>query len=67
MIPHPDAAPRRPWVRWMAVGTLAVGACALLWLPAETRQGINFTVRVHRLPLYVKVLRFLIGIASIER
>lgn len=37
-----------------------LGTAGWLWLlPVTTRQGVNFEVSSHRLPLYVKVLDFL--------
>lgn len=46
---------RRAW-RWV-VGLLAVWVLAH-W-PVTTKQGVNFEVSTHRLPLYVKAFEFL--------
>jgi hypothetical protein len=53
---------RLRWPRgWTLVGLgLAVAASgALLTYPSTTRQGIDFAVTEHRIPLYVKALAFM--------
>lgn len=40
----------------VAFGVLVVG---LMMAPATTRQGVNFTVTTHQLPLYLKLLSFM--------
>lgn len=36
-----------------------IGLPLLLMLPVSTKQGINYEVRVHRIPLWVKLVEFL--------
>jgi hypothetical protein len=38
---------------------LIAGGCMILTLPTSTRQGINYEVTAHRIPLYVKTIDFL--------
>ena len=55
----PSTKARRPW-RWIAGAAVAALALrALLTLPMATKQGINFNVSSHQIPLYVKALDFL--------
>ena len=37
----------------------AIGLALLLMVPVSTKQGINYEVRVHRIPLWVKLIEFL--------
>ena len=54
-------APRRgPWLRRLLVAGISLaGLAGLLCMPVTTKQGVNFTVSVHPLPLYLKTLSFL--------
>lgn len=54
-----SASIRRAWSRrWLLIGLVGLAGWALLLMPAPTRQGVDFTVSVHRLPLYLKALGF---------
>lgn len=43
----------------LACAALGTGMCWALAMPAHTRQGINFNVSTHQIPLYVKAVAFL--------
>jgi hypothetical protein len=55
--------PQRRRGAWRRPRGLALMACAGLvavaFVPTETKQGVNFAVSSHRLPLYAKTLDFL--------
>ena len=50
---------QRLTVRVLVVAGLVVGGCWALTTQASTRQGINFQVSTHQVPLYVKAVDFL--------
>ncbi len=50
---------RRVAVRWLVVVGVVVGLAFAANLPLTTRQGFNFEVSTHRLPLYLKAFEFL--------
>ncbi len=53
-------ASRRPsWRGWLIAAAVLAAGGGLLLAPATTRQGVDFTVSVHRLPLYLKALSFI--------
>lgn len=52
------ASRRQSWRRWLIAGSV-LAAGGLLLAPVTTRQGVDFTVSVHRLPLYLKAFEFM--------
>lgn len=53
---------RTPRKRRLAVAALivvVVGSVAVANLPVNTRQGVNYKVSAHRIPLYIKGLEFI--------
>ncbi len=52
--------PRRRTRRFVTIATLTVafGIAGILAMPTTTRQGVDFTVSVRQLPLYLKALSF---------
>jgi hypothetical protein len=56
MIASSGARRLTPWLRRAGIAAIVV---ALLNLPVTTRQGVNFEISEHRLPLYLKSFEFL--------
>lgn len=52
------ASRRQSWRRWLIAGSV-FAAGGLLLAPVTTRQGVDFAVSVHRLPLYLKAFEFM--------
>lgn len=50
--------PRR-WRRWALTLIVVAGLVAVGLVPTETKQGVDFSVSTHTLPLYAKALDFL--------
>ncbi|MBI4322995.1 MAG: transglutaminase domain-containing protein [Candidatus Omnitrophica bacterium] len=50
---------RSPAWRWGALGVGGALGWSLLMMPMTTRQGVDFAVSEHRIPLYLKGLSFL--------
>ena len=53
-------APKRRQILGAAAATVVVitAGCVILTLPTTTRQGINYEVTNHRIPLYIKLIDF---------
>jgi hypothetical protein len=58
---------RRSWRQWAMVAILLAGLITIARLPVKTRQGVDFTVSARTLPLYAKVLEFVLRDASYTR
>jgi len=52
------ASRRQSWRWWLIAGAVLAAAGGLLLTPVTTRQGVDFTVSIHQLPLYLKALGF---------
>jgi hypothetical protein len=50
---------RRPIYLWTAGAVAVIGLIGAANLDVTTRQGLNFEVSAHRLPLYLKALQFI--------
>lgn len=44
--------------RWVACLLVPIGIVALAFVPTETKQGVDYTVTSHPLPLYAKAIDF---------